>query len=45
MSGNPLEQLGAVHALCTLMTLAPSDTYLEFEKVKHKILSVTVNKV
>lgn len=32
MSGSPLEQQGAVHSLCTLMTIAPSDAYLEFEK-------------
>ncbi|KAL2941259.1 Protein ILITYHIA, partial [Bienertia sinuspersici] len=32
MSAKCLEQEGAAHALCTLMTLAPNDTYLEFEK-------------
>uniref|UniRef100_A0A803L554 TOG domain-containing protein n=1 Tax=Chenopodium quinoa TaxID=63459 RepID=A0A803L554_CHEQI len=32
MSRNLLEQQGAIHSLCTLMTIAPSDTYLEFEK-------------
>lgn len=32
MSGSPLEQQGAVNSLCTLMTISPSDTYLEFEK-------------
>uniref|UniRef100_A0A803KNN2 TOG domain-containing protein n=1 Tax=Chenopodium quinoa TaxID=63459 RepID=A0A803KNN2_CHEQI len=32
MSRNLLEQQAAIHSLCTLMTIAPSDTYLEFEK-------------
>lgn len=39
MSGSPLEQQGAVNSLCTLMTISPSDTYLEFEKVKHIMFS------
>ena len=38
MSGSPLEQQGAVLSLCTLMTIAPSDTFLEFEKVKFIML-------
>ncbi|CAO2827459.1 unnamed protein product [Amaranthus hypochondriacus] len=32
MSGSPLEQQAAVLSLCTLMNIAPSDTFLEFEK-------------
>ncbi|XP_021281649.1 protein ILITYHIA isoform X2 [Herrania umbratica] len=32
MSANPLEQNAAICSLCTLMSIAPEDTYSEFEK-------------
>ncbi|XWS58445.1 hypothetical protein CRYUN_Cryun08bG0034400 [Craigia yunnanensis] len=32
MSANPLEQQAAMYSLCTLMSIAPEDTYSEFEK-------------
>ncbi|XWS64788.1 hypothetical protein CRYUN_Cryun05aG0033900 [Craigia yunnanensis] len=32
MSANPLEQQAAIYSLCTLMSIAPEDTYSEFEK-------------
>ncbi|PPR92002.1 hypothetical protein GOBAR_AA28683 [Gossypium barbadense] len=32
MSANPLEQRAAICSLCTLMSIAPEDTYSEFEK-------------
>ncbi|KAJ8432030.1 hypothetical protein Cgig2_026733 [Carnegiea gigantea] len=32
LSANPLDQQTAMYSLSTLMTVAPSDTYMEFEK-------------
>ncbi|GLT74735.1 hypothetical protein SLA2020_465160 [Shorea laevis] len=32
MCGNPLEQKAAINSLSTLMSIAPEDTYAEFEK-------------
>ncbi|KAH1083318.1 hypothetical protein J1N35_023079 [Gossypium stocksii] len=32
MSANPLEQRAAICSLCTLMSIAPEETYSEFEK-------------
>ncbi|XP_022719011.1 protein ILITYHIA isoform X2 [Durio zibethinus] len=32
MSANPFEQKSAVYSLCTLMSIAPEDSYAEFEK-------------
>lgn len=33
MNANQLEQQAAISSLATLMSIAPGDTYLEFEKV------------
>lgn len=33
MNANQLEQQAAILSLATLMSIAPGDTYLEFEKV------------
>lgn len=33
MSSNTLDQQAALYSLSTLMSIAPKDTYVEFEKV------------
>jgi len=42
LSANPLDQQTAMYSLSTLMTVAPSDTYMEFEKVKCGKLLMTL---
>lgn len=38
MSASHLEQEAAIHALSTLMTITPAETYVEFDKVNCAIL-------
>jgi len=42
LSANPLDQQAAMYSLSTLMTVAPSDTYMEFEKVNCSKLLMTL---
>lgn len=43
MSSNHLEQEAAIHSLSTLMSITPTDTYTEFEKVFFNVNFITLN--